>query len=269
MPELIEVELYRRALDTSIGAQLRSVIVHDPDYIRPRPNSPAVFRQIEGLLLHRTRRKGKLLLLDFAPSSGDPNQLAGPITVGLRFGMTGMLLVDGTGPIEQLEYASPRKEPAWDRVTMILDDSRVSIRDQRRLGSIELDPDEDRLGPDAQTVSNKTLAKALVNRRRALKTVLLDQAVLAGMGNLLADEVLWRSGFAPDRLACQLDSDETARLADAVRDTIDLLMKRGGSHTGDTFAHRVEGASCPDCRGAMRRSIVGGRTSWWCSEHQR
>lgn len=269
MPELIEVEQYRRALDPLIGVRLLSITLHDQDYARPRPTSPNVFDHVEGSVLRETRRRGKLLLLDFATPSHDDDGCSELLTVGLRFGMTGMLLIDGRGPIEQLEYASPRNDPAWDRVSLRFGVTCVSLRDQRRLGSIELEPEEDRLGPDAETLSTDTLAQIIASRRRPVKSVLLDQQLIAGIGNLLADEALWRAGLAPDRISGELDVREIDRLAAAIRETIALLTARGGSHTGDSFPHRVKGASCPECGAAMRSTTVGGRASWWCSLHQR
>ena len=101
------------------------------------------------------RRRGKLLLLD---TSDD-----GP-TLGLRFGMTGVLELDGVAAIDGLEYSSHRKDPAWERFAVHFDDGgALRLRDPRRLGGVELDPEEERLGPDAGDVSVAQLTAILAN----------------------------------------------------------------------------------------------------------
>ena len=119
------------------------------------------------------------------------------------------------------------------------------IRDPRRLGGVELDPDEDRLGPDAWTLSGAELTRALGTGTGPLKARLLDQARVAGLGNLLVDEILWRSGLDPARPAGSLDAPERRRLCGRIRSTLDELDQRGGSHTGDLHEHRRAGGSCP------------------------
>lgn len=267
MPELIEVEQYRVALESLVGCELRVVEVSHAEYVRPRGAPVESLTVGVGGTLIAARRRGKLLLADI-DCAGTRRGEAGTATIGLRFGMTGILLIDGQGPIEKLEYASTKKDPRWDRVRLHIGRSVVSVRDQRRLGSIELDPDETVLGPDASTVTFDELSKAL-HGRRAVKAVLLDQRRLAGVGNLLADEALWRTALDPARPADELGQPEVERLADAIRETVRVLSERGGSHTGDTFAHRVAGALCPRCGGPMAHTTVGGRSTWWCSQHQR
>ncbi|NDU79496.1 formamidopyrimidine-DNA glycosylase, partial [Actinomadura sp. DSM 109109] len=137
--------------------------------------------------------------------------------LGLRFGMTGRLLVDGMASIERLEYSSGRDVPAWDRVGLRFGDgTELRIRDPRRLGGVSLEPDEDRLGPDALSVTRDELAAALGSSAAPLKARLLDQARLAGVGNLLADEILWRAGLDPARPAGGLVDRELAALHAAV-----------------------------------------------------
>jgi len=143
------------------------------------------------------------------------------------------------------------------------------MRDPRRLGGVELDPDEDRLGPDASTVGPAALRAALAGGTTALKARLLDQSRLAGVGNLIADETLWRAGLDPSRPAGGLDDREIRRLSRALRRTVDDLIERGGSHTGDLLPARVRGGCCPRDGALLRRATIGGRTTWWCPQHQR
>jgi formamidopyrimidine-DNA glycosylase len=262
MPELIEIEMYRRAFDPLLGRTIDFFEVCHPSYVRPSDAPAEAFQMLVGGRLFDTHRHGKLLVLVVDCQSER-------IELGLRFGMTGRLLVDGVGPIDQLEYASSKNDPAWDRTRISFGAVTVTMRDQRRLGSIELDPDTSLLGPDAATVSEAEMVEAFRGRRASIKGVLLDQSAIAGLGNLLVDETLWRVGIAPQRGASSLDAPETTRLARIVRDTVAELSDRGGSHMGDTFAVRRSGAVCPRCGAEMAVDSVAGRTSWWCPEHQR
>lgn len=258
MPELLEVETYRRAADAVVGRRVRSVHAPDEWYAKGVTTPAELLAVLPGRTITATRRIGKLLLVD----------TDGPV-LGLRFGMTGRLLVDGGAPIEALEYSSDRDDPAWDRFGLdFVGGGRLVIRDPRRLGGVEIDPDETRLGPDATTITLAPLRGLLRSSTTALKARLMDQSRLAGMGNLLTDETLWRAGLAPDRRADSLDDREVARLHRAMRRTIHLLGQRGGSHTGDLQPARVRGGRCPKDGAELRREEVGGRTTYWCDDHQ-
>jgi formamidopyrimidine-DNA glycosylase len=142
------------------------------------------------------------------------------------------------------------------------------MRDSRRLGAVTLDPDEDRLGPDALTVTLGELRRALAGSRAPLKARLMDQSRLAGVGNLAADEILWRAGLAPARPAGALTTAELRRLHRHVRGTLDDLLTGGGSHTGELMAERRQGGICPKDGAVLVRHTTGGRTGWWCPVHQ-
>lgn len=259
MPELIEVEMYRLDLAPLVGGTVEAVRVGDGRFVRPRGSDVEIFDVLVGARLSAARRHGKLLLAHFA----DPEAV-----VGLRFGMTGRLLVDGASSIDQLEYASPRDEPGWDRFEIQISGQRVVVRDQRCLGSVEFEPDTSSLAPEAGTVSTEILHRAFVGRSKAVKAALLDQQILAGLGNLLADEALWSAGIAPATPVDELSEVQLGELSASIVETIERLTARGGSNTGESFAVRQDGALCPRCGGRMRRSSIGGRTSWWCSSHQ-
>jgi formamidopyrimidine-DNA glycosylase len=183
--------------------------------------------------------------------------------------MTGRLVVDGAAGVDQLLYSSLRDEEAWDRFVVGFDDGGdLRMRDPRRLGGVELDPDEARLGIDALTVRPAELA-ALLRSAAPLKARLMDQARIAGIGNLLADEMLWRAGLDPSRPASSLEPAEVRRLHRHLRRTVDELIARGGSHTGDLQPARRPGGTCPRDGAPLVRRTVGGRTSWICPAHQR
>ena len=126
------------------------------------------------------------------------------------------MLVDGTGPIERLEYAPDRSEPGWDRFALRFDDGGdLRMQDPRRLGAVELDPDEAGLGLEASTITPARLRAVLGRSNAPLKARLLDQDHIAGIGNLLVDEMLWRAGLDPARPASDLDPERAAPAAPA------------------------------------------------------
>lgn len=190
--------------------------------------------------------------------------------LGLRFGMTGRLLVDGTAGVESLLYTSDRQLSAWDRLAVFFaGGGSMVVRDPRRLGGAELDPDESRLGPDAAALTPSALTRLLGGSRAPLKARLMDQARVSGLGNLLVDEVLFQSGLDPAREAGSLAPADVRRLHRAIRRTLADLGARGGSHTGDLIPARGPGGVCPRDGTPLVRRTVGGRTTWSCPKHQR
>lgn len=260
MPEILEIEAYRRAAERVVGRSIKRVIASDSWYVKGGASPSGVRRALTGTAVNAVRRTGKLLLLDID---------RGPV-LGLRFGMTGRLIIDEVVAIDGLEYGPRRDETSWDRFTMHFDDGgTLRINDPRRLGGVQLDPDESALGPDALTLSRKDLAAALDRSATPVKARLMDQARIAGIGNLLADEILWRAGIDPIRAAASLDKAEITRLHRHVTATLAELMERGGSHTGDLQAERERDGHCPRDGAPLLRRTVGGRTTYSCPMHQR
>lgn len=260
MPELPEVEAYRLLAERALHRPVAQVDAPDDWFLKGGLTADHLASVVTGRCFVAARRSGKLLLLD--TDQGD--------VVGLRFGMTGRLLVDGAAGVDDLEYSSVRDEPAWDRVTFHLDDGGdVRIRDPRRLGGVLVDPDEGRLGVDARAVGPAGLRDVLASSAAPLKARLMDQAHLAGVGNLIADEVLYRSGLDPARPACSLTPAEVRRLHRRLRATVEDLIERGGSHMGDLQPARRPGGTCPRDATPLQRRTIGGRTTWSCPRHQR
>jgi formamidopyrimidine-DNA glycosylase len=259
VPELLEVEAYRLATAATVGRRIGRVDAPDAWFLKRGATAPVLAEVLTGAEVTGADRLGKLLYL-----STDR-----PVVLGLRFGMTGRIVVDGSAPVGELEYGSSRFDPAWERFRLDFDDGgSLVVSDPRRLGGVELDPDLAALGPDASTLTVAQVRTALAGSRAPLKAVLLDQSRVAGLGNLLVDESLWRAGLDPARPAGDLDNDEQRRLARAVRSTVALLGRRGGSHTGDLQAHRHRDGRCPRCGAALLRRTVGGRTTYSCPRHQ-
>ncbi len=244
-----------RALDREIAK------VHAPDaWFLKRGLTPRAVRSVlPGLRLTDARRRGKLILVDSE----------GPV-LGLHLGMSGRIVIDGQAAGDPLLYAANGDNPAWRRFGLhFADGGSLFLRDPRRLGAVELDPDEDRLGPDAAGVRLPYVRDLLGRSRAPVKAVLMDQSRVAGLGNLLTDEVLFRAGVDPARPADSLDDAEVRAVARAISTTVRTLGRRGGSHTGDHMPAREPGALCPRDGAPMLRRTVGGRTTYSCALHQR
>ena len=145
----------------------------------------------------------------------------------------------------------------------------MALRDSRRLGRVRLQPAIERLGPDAAEIARKDFRTRVARSRMPIKARLMDQSVLAGVGNLLADEALWQARIDPSRAASDLDEAELDRLRNAVRAANRSAIAKGGVHTGKMIAARRRDAVCPRCGTPMSRGTIGGRTTYWCPAEQR
>jgi formamidopyrimidine-DNA glycosylase len=258
MPEMLEVETYRQVADLAVGHRITRVDAPDAWYLKGGTTAEAL-RSVVDQTVTGTKRIGKLLLVELDHD-----------VLGLRFGMTGRLVVDGQAPIERLEYSSHRTDPGWVRFALGFRDlGDLLLVDPRRLGGVELDPDTGHLGVDAREVGPAQLRDLLAHSRAPVKAFLLDQGRVAGVGNLLADEMLWRAGIDPARPGTSLTAAEVRRLHKHLRATILELGERGGSHTGDLHVARVRGATCPRDGAPLDRRTIGGRTTYSCPRHQR
>ncbi|MEZ5383193.1 MAG: DNA-formamidopyrimidine glycosylase family protein [Microthrixaceae bacterium] len=263
MPELIEAQLYADAAGAAVGATIGRVELLDATWVRGGLRGDDLVDALVGRKITGVGRHGKVVLL----------HTDGP-TLALRFGMTGRLLWDERSPVDSLVYGPGRSDEAWVRFALWMDGDealpggRLAVEDARRLGSVELNPDLASLGPDARGLAVEQLRKLLAGGRGALKSRLMDQRRLAGLGNLLTDEILWRAGLHPARPSGGLDRGQVELLAATMAQVLDQLTARGGSHLGDLQPAREEGGRCPIDGALLRRTTVGGRTSYWCPLHQ-
>ncbi len=259
MPEGVEVEMYRQLADKAVGSRVESIDASDSWFLKGETTDDELMVALVGEKMIGARRIGKLMLLDF--SSGH--------RLGVRFGMTGRLLVGDEAAIDYLEYSSHRNDPAWDRFKLGLADGReLVVRDPRRLGGVELDPDEDRLGHDLFSVTLGQLRSDVFVGSVAIKARLLDQKRLAGVGNLIADETLWRAALDPTRPAGALSAEEERRLHRRLRTVAKQFLAQGGSHTGQLQSERHREGLCPTDGAELQRRTVGGRTTYSCPVHQ-
>jgi formamidopyrimidine-DNA glycosylase len=181
----------------------------------------------------------------------------GPV-LGLHLGMAGHIVVDDPPALNH-----------WDRFAIEFEDGgRLALRDKRRLGRAVLNPDLSALGPDAAEISRDEFRSRVGRGATPLKARLMDQSVIAGVGNLLADEVLWQARESPMRPAGDLSDAELDGLRRTLRAATRRATKRGGVHTGDVIAARRRDGRCPRCGAEMRRATVGGRTTWFCPDEQ-
>jgi len=249
VPELPEVERARAAIEDG-ALRRRIAAVDDADSYVCRPHSPGeIAAALEGRQLTVAHRRGKTMWVE--TDDGGPD-------LGLHLGMAGRIVID--------QHPAPNH---WDRFALEFEDGgRMALRDKRRLSRARLDPDLADLGPDAAEVSRAHFRRRVGRGSAPIKARLLDQAVLAGVGNLLADETLWRAGLDPRRASGELDLEELDGLRRTLRAATRDAIRHGGVHTGRLVRERGRGGRCPACGSALERATVGGRTTFWCPRHQ-
>jgi formamidopyrimidine-DNA glycosylase len=257
MPELPEVER-ARALIAERGLGRRIADVDDSDAYVCRPHGPGEIRgALTGRSLVTANRIGKTMWLETDDEGPD---------LGLHLGMAGKIVVDDRAAGDPHPADG---NPAWDRFTLFFDDGgRLVLRDKRRLGRAVLEPDLSALGPDAGEAT-RTEFRSRVGRGTApLKARIMDQGVIAGVGNLLADEALWRARLSPLAEAGSLGDEELDRLRREIRAAIRDAVRLGGVHTGRLMEARQARADCPRCGTPLTAGQVGGRTTVWCPREQ-
>jgi formamidopyrimidine-DNA glycosylase len=277
MPELPEVETIVRQLRPLVeGRRIERIEIDDPRW--PRPLSPAELEDaLRGRRVEQLRRRGKYLVWD----------LDGDMHLAQHLRMTGAVLAD------------PDPEPTHARVRIELgprrkgDQSlRLVIDDPRRFGTGELLLGSEalegffgaRLGLDPFDVefTGPHLREVLRGRRAPIKSTLLDQRRVAGVGNIYADEALFRAGIHPLRAAGSLTAEEAERLRDGIRAALEAGIDARGASIDDFrdiegvkgsfqdrfLVHRREGEPCPVCGGTIKRIVVGGRGTYFCERCQ-
>jgi len=267
VPELPEVETIRNELSPEIvGRRFARVTVYDAMPVR-QPDLEGFCRGLVGQKINGLERRGKYLV--FRLSSG------GALIIHLK--MTGVLLLN------------PEQTGRYTRVVFQLDNgSQLIFADRRRLGSLWLVDDEKaiigKLGPEPLSAefSADALSRRLQKRRAPIKPVLLDQAVMAGIGNMYADEALFAAGIHPQRRANSLSLQETRDLHRAIHDVLSSAIGRKGAsvdtyvrpdgglgtaHFSFRVAHRG-GRPCANCGTPIQRVTIRNRGSYFCPHCQ-
>lgn len=259
MPELPEVEYAARLLRAAVaGRTVRDVKALHRSQRRGLP--PRDVARLRGAAIEEVERRGKHQLLRL--STGD--------TLVVHFRMTGDWLVDtSSAPVAK-----------FARVIVDLDDgTRVSLVDPRALSTVRVvragGDGLPQLGPDAAdpAVSLDWFASALARRRVAIKVALLDQRVLAGVGNIYAAEALWRARIDPRASAASLTRERRARLLDAIRAVLAKASRSSGRYREDGAGrfdvYDREGEACSRCGARIRRLTQAGRSTYYCPRCQR
>ena len=274
MPELPEVETVRRALEPAlVGRTIERAEIADARLTRPE-EPQLVAAELDGERVATVERRGKYLVIRFESGRA--------LLVHLR--MTGSFRTAPAGGADDNPYR---------RAVVRLDDgSDVAYRDVRRFGTwLLLEPDEIepylavRLGPEPleEGFTPRVLRDRLAGRRAPLKAALLDQRTVAGLGNIYADEALWRAKLHPRREAGTLTAAEIRRVHTGIREALEMGVARQGSTLRDY--RQPDGASgsmqdefkaygrlgepCERCGTPIDRIVVGGRGTWYCPRCQR
>jgi len=274
MPELPEVESARTVIERTA---LRRVIadVNDSDTYECRPHPPGEIRAaLLGRQLTAVHRRGKSMWCDTSPAlDSRPDDSGGP-ELGIHLGMSGKIVVaDGHGnEVDGGDYWERGRASGDYRYTRFsltfADGGSLMLIDPRRLGRVRLDPPVERLGPDARDITPAQFRAVFARGTAPVKARLLDQEAIAGIGNLLADQVLWQAKILPARPVGGLSRAEVDRLGRAVRRCVRAAVADGGVHTLPMIAFRRQDAACPRCGARMTHGTVAGRTTWWCPREQ-
>lgn len=283
MPELPEVETVRRGLAPAMeGARIARAAVNRPDLRWPFPDGMA--DRLTGARVERLRRRSKYILGDL--DTGE--------TLLIHLGMSGRMLVSGD-PLGQFVHDHPAPEK-HDHVVLDMDNgARITFNDPRRFGAMDLMPTDAQdkhpliahLGPEplGNAFSESYLIDGLKSRNMPMKSALLDQKIVAGLGNIYVCETLFRGGIHPARKASRVSQQRIRALVPIIRDVLSEAIEAGGSSLKDFrqadgelgyFQHSFdvygrEGASCksPGCGDTVRRIVQSGRSSFYCPSCQR
>ncbi len=283
MPELPEVETVRRGLAPAMeGAVIARALVNRPDLRWPFPERMA--ERLTGRRVLQLRRRSKYILVD----------LEGGESLLVHLGMSGRMTVSGD-PLGQFLHDHPAAEKHDHVVLEMSNGARVTFNDPRRFGAMDLlvtgqeaaHPLLAALGPEplGNAFSGESLAATLKSRRSPVKSALLDQRVVAGLGNIYVCETLYRARISPVRRCDRIAAPRLVALAPVIRAVLDEAIIAGGSSLKDYrradgelgyFQHSFdvygrEGAPCrtPGCDAAILRITQSGRSSFYCPQCQR
>lgn len=267
MPEFVEVEAYANTARPLVDGTISGIDLRDERLLRRAEEgfdteAAHVYGVVGGSRIETVRRIGKLLLFD----------LSGDHTMALTFGLRGWLQLDGETARADGTRHSRSVKPEHVRLAIEVDgEHELLLEDLLRLATLEIDVDESRLGPDILDLDKNTFRELLAGSTASIKGLLMNQSHIAGIGNLIADEILFQGKVDPRRTASDIDGDAFDDLWLGLRRTRDRVLEKNGSHHGVLIqsGSRAKGESCPRCGVSMKRVKVSGRTTYFCPEHQR
>jgi formamidopyrimidine-DNA glycosylase len=260
MPELPEVETFKRYLDsTSLHQRITGIEVRDA-YVLKRVSPRELARRLKGRRFENSSRHGKHLFV----------RAGNEVWLRLHFGMTGWL-----------QYLKRDEEtPTTARVLFrFANNRRLAFDDQRKFGEVELIKNVDEflqrrcIGPDALDVDLSEFKTIFRKHRGAVKAILLNQQLIAGIGNLYADEILFRARMHPTTEAARLSDKDLTGLFRAMRHVLEkaIALKTDFNRLPKSWllTHRGKRGRCPRCGRALKSATIGGRTSWFCAHCQK
>ena len=283
MPELPEVETVRRGLLSVIDGQtIARADVNRPDLRWPFPKNMA--QRLTGQTIIALRRRSKYILAD----------LDGGETLLIHLGMSGRMLISGD-PLGQFVHDHPAAEKHDHVVLHMQNGARITFNDPRRFGAMDLletaTADSHKLlavlGPEplGNDFNEPYLVAAFKGKNTPVKSALLDQRIVAGLGNIYVCEALFRARISPKRRAGQISAQRVSTLVPVIRQVLSDAIKAGGSSLRDFrqadgelgyFQHSFdvygrEGAPCrsADCTATIARLVQSGRSSFYCPQCQR
>ncbi|NIZ09747.1 bifunctional DNA-formamidopyrimidine glycosylase/DNA-(apurinic or apyrimidinic site) lyase [Pseudooceanicola sp. HF7] len=283
MPELPEVETVRSGLAPAMeGAVITQARVNRPDLRWPFPDRMA--ERLEGRQVLQLRRRSKYILAD----------LEGGESLLVHLGMSGRMTVSGD-PLGRFHHEHPAAVKHDHVVLDMSNGARVTFNDPRRFGAMDLLPTEGAerhpllagLGPEplGNAFSGAYLAEKLKTKRTPIKAALLDQRVVAGLGNIYVCETLYRARISPARRCDRIASSRLAALAPVIRDVLQDAIAAGGStlrdfrradgelgyfqHVFDVYDREGQPCRTAGCDATVRRIVQSGRSSFYCPQCQR
>lgn len=283
MPELPEVETVMRGIEPAMtGYKINKLILNRPDLRWPFPDGMA--ERVSGTKVLGLRRRSKYILVDL-----DSHE-----TLLIHLGMSGRILVSGD-PQGNFVHDHPPIEKHDHVIFSMENGARITFNDPRRFGAMDLldtqmgdsHPLLRNIGPEpfGNAFHEEYLVKILKMKNSPIKSVLLDQRVIAGLGNIYVCEILFHAGISPKKLAGKISAKRTAPIVSITRDVLNDAIQAGGStlkdfrhsdgelgyfqHTFKVYGREGESCTSTDCDAKIKRVVQSGRSSFYCPKCQR
>ncbi len=283
MPELPEVETVMRGIEPAMtGYKIDELILNRPDLRWPFPGGMA--ERVSGAKVLGLRRRSKYILADL-----DSNE-----TLLIHLGMSGRILVSGD-PLGNFVHDHPPIEKHDHVIFSMENGARITFNDPRRFGAMDLldtklgdaHPLLRNIGPEpfGNEFHEDYLVNILKKKNSPIKSALLDQRIVAGLGNIYVCEVLFRAGISPKKLASKISAKRTAPMVAIIRDVLGEAIQAGGStlkdfrhsdgelgyfqHTFKVYGREGEACTNTDCDAKIKRIVQSGRSSFYCPKCQR
>lgn len=257
MPEIPEVEGFRAILRKALRKKIKKVKVNSAEVLE-KVSAKKLESELKGKEFENTRRHGKYLFSKI-----------GKKWIVLHFGMTG-----------ELEFIENfKKEPEYAKVLFLFSKAALAYICPRKFGKIYLIEDKDKfikekdLGPDALGLDFKKFYKIMNEKKGMLKTALMDQSTICGIGNEYSDEICFQTDFHPETEVKNFEKKDWKKIYNKMKYILEKAIdkRRENENLPGTWilSHRKPGAECPGCNGKVKNKKVGGRSSYFCPSCQK